>query len=300
MREEEPDRSLTLVYCYAPEDQTWRDKIDLRLREVKRHCHIMNVVDSFLLWDEQQDRRPFADLEDHDLVLLLVSTHFQAAGAVPLLDLRTRLEVLRWTGGCFVIALLLEEVAWDGAPFGSRIILPSDGRPVSTWQDQEQALHEIEKGISAAIEQLWLTRGHWFSFEMQNGKTALVAYEEALRLNPTNKWGWYGKGNALLEWAEDEEQTAHSTEELYQMALDAYDQALQIDPTFSWAWYCRGNAFASLKRYEEALGAYDEALRFDPAYIHAWYWKGEALKALGRRREARQAKKKARQLGWPF
>lgn len=300
MREEELDRSLTLVYCYAPQDQIWRDTIDLHLREMKRQCQITNVVDSMLRWNEQQDRRPFAGLKNHDLVLLLVSAHFQAANTISLLDLRTMLEALRWTGGCFVITLLLEEVTWDGAPFGSRIILPSDGRPVSIWQNQEQALHEIEKGISAAVEQLWLTRGHWFSFEMHNGKMALAAYEEALRLNSTNKWGWYGKGNALSAWAEDDEQTIYSTEELYQMALDAYDQALQIDPTFSWAWYCQGNAFAGLKRYEEALSAYEEALRFDPTYIHAWYWKGDALKALGRRREARQAKKKARQLGWPF
>jgi tetratricopeptide (TPR) repeat protein len=287
---EDSVQSLNLLYWYAPEDQQWRDEIDFHLSDLKRHYHITNVVDGVLLQSIQQDERFLAQLRNTHLVLVLVSAHFEATHFVPRPDIRKNLEWLRWSGNCLVIALLLENVDWDGAPFGSRDVLPSDARPVTKWSSREQAFQDIEKGMRRAIEKRWLIRGDWLLQETHDCEEALKAYDEALRLDPSSKWAWYGKGNAL---------TGLDTPR-YEEALDAYDVALQLDPAFSWAWYGKGGAFAGLQRYEEALKAYDEELQLDPSHMHTWYWKGESLKALGRRREVRQAKRKARQLGWPF
>jgi len=251
---EESLHSLNLLYWYAPEDQQWRDEIDLHFRDLKRHCHITKVFDKVLSPSMGEDESFLAQLRNTHLVLILVSTHFKAAQAVPLPEVRKSLEWLRWSGDCLVIALLLEKVDWDGAPFGSRDVLPSDARPLIEWPSRELAFHDSEKSMRGAIENRWLMHGDWLLQETHDNEEALEAYEEALRLNPA----------------------------------------------FSWAWYCKGGAFAGLKRYEEALKTYDEALLLDPSHTHTWYWKGEALKALGRGREARQAKRKARQLGWPF
>ncbi len=287
---EESLHSLNLLYWYAPEDQQWRDEIHLHFRALKRHCHITKVFDKVLPPSMGEDESFLAQLRNTHLVLILVSTHFKAAHAVPPPEVRKSLEWLRWSGDCLVIALLLEKVDWDGAPFGSRDVLPSDARPLREWPSRELAFHDIEKSMRGAIENRWLMHGDWLLQETHDNEEALEAYEEALRLNPASKWAWYGKGNAL----------AKLDTPRYKEALGAYDEALLLDPAFSWAWYCKGGAFAGLKRYEEALKAYDEALLFDPSHTHTWYWKGEALKALGRRREAQQAKRKARQLGWPF
>lgn len=287
---EESLHSLNLLYWYDSEDQQWRDEIDLHFRDLKLDCHITKVFDRVLPPSMSEDENFVAQLKNTQLVLMLVSTHFKAAQAVPLPDVRKSLERLRWSGDCLVIALLLEKVQWDGAPFGSRDVLPNDARPLTEWPSREQAFQDIEKGMRRAIEERWLIHGDWLVQEAHEYEEALDAYDEALRLNPSSKLAWYGRGNALADLDAPR----------YEEALQAYDKALQLDPTFSWAWYCKGGAFAGLKRYEEALQAYDEALLLEPSHMHTWYWKGEALKALGRRREARQAKKKAHQLGWPF
>lgn len=279
-------QSLRLVYCYAPEDREWRDEIDLHLENVKRNCHITDTLDGVLQWDWEQKERPFAFLKENDLVLLLVSVHFNTSDPVAQLDLCTRLEALRWSGGCFVITLLLETVAWDGTPYGAATLLPSDGRSLLAWQNRQSAFQNIESGIFTSIEDLWFARGEWLQNEARDYEKAIKAYEEALRMNTYKIGAWYGKGNALLELKQ------------YEEALDAYEKALWIDSAFSWAWYAKGRALVGLNLYNEALGAYDEALHIIPSNHHFWYWKGEALKALGRKGEARQAKEMARQLGW--
>lgn len=284
---EELVQSPKLLYCYAPQDQHWLEEIDLRLSHLKRQCHITSWFDGELLPSSERKERILAQLRSADLVILLVSPHFRAVDSF-WTEISQGVEWLQWLGGCRVISLLLERVDGIITPFGSRDILPSDNRPLTEWQSQEQAFQDIEKGMRGAIEKLWLTRGDLLVQEAHEYEEALEAYDEALHLNPSVKWVWYGKGNALLEL------------ECYEEALGAYDEALRLDPAFSWAWYCKGGAFAGLKRYEEALKAYDEALRLDPSDMSTWYWKGETLKALGRRREARQARRKARQLGWPI
>jgi tetratricopeptide (TPR) repeat protein len=282
--------ALNLLYWYASEDQQWRDEIDLSFHDLKHHCHITKVFDNMLAPSMAEGESMLAQLRNTQLVLVLVSTHFKAAQAVPPTEVRKSLEWLRWSGDCLVIALLLEQVEWDGAPFVSEVALPSDGRPITEWPSRDQALQDIERGMRGAIEKLWLMRGSWLFGEEELYDEALEAYNEALRLNPTSKSAWHGKGNALSSLETPR----------YEEALSAYDEVLRLDPTSTWAWYGKGLSFAGLKRYEEAIQAYDQEIRINPSHKHSWFWKGEALKALGRGREAKQAKEHARQLGFPL
>jgi tetratricopeptide (TPR) repeat protein len=237
-----------------------------------------------------EDESLLAQLNNTQLVLVLVSAHFKAAQAVPPPEVRESLEWLRWEGDCLVIALLLEQVEWDGAAFVSEDVLPSDGRPIAEWPSRDQAWQDIERGMQGAVEKLWLNRGSWHFGDQERYDEALEAYNELLRLNPSSKSAWLGRGNALSSL-----ETPH-----YEEALSAYDEVLRLDPASTWAWYGKGLSYAGLKRYEEAIEAYDEELRLNPSHEHSWFWKGEALKALGRSSEAQQAKRRAGQLGFPL
>ena len=281
--------SLTLFYCYAHEDQQFLEEIDLHLTNLKNQCHIDSYFGGECFSNTKQEEKSLRRLKGADLVVLLISTHFSVTDYFGESEDR-EMKWRQWLGQQRIISMLLEPVDGKNIPLVSQDILPNDARPLKEWENQEQAFQNIEEGMYAAVEKLWLTRGDMLLQEMGNPEEALKAYAEALRLNPSTKLAWFGKGNAFVDLDVPR----------YEEALIAYDEVLRLDPTFSRAWYTKGGALAGLQRYEEALIAYEEALRLDPSNMHIWYWKGEVLKALKKRKEARQAQRKAHQLGWPL
>jgi tetratricopeptide (TPR) repeat protein len=306
-------QALTMLYCYAPEDQRWLEHIDAHLQELKRQCQIISWFDGELVPNPTQKAHLLAliDEAEVDLILLLVSPHFQPLEAF-WTELNQESKIARWAGKSWVVAIVLEPVAWTHPPAETINILPREGvppgaeqkrlpvappltgfpddvRPLSAWPNQEQAFEQVERWLRMTIEQLWLAQGDYGRDEGMDEvheKEALAAYEEALRLNPALRDAWYGKAHMLVELKR------------YEEALHASDEALRLAPDYLWAWYTRANALAGLKRYEEALQAYDEVLRRDATRSWAWRQKSTMLIALGRKRAAHQAQKIARQLGW--
>lgn len=297
-------QALNMLYCYAPEDQPWLEHIDTHLQELKHSCQIISRFDGELVPNPSQKAHLLAliDEAEVDLILLLVSPHFQPLEAF-WTELNQESKIARWAGKSWVVAIVLEPVAWthppaetinslprEGVPPGAEqkrlpvapplTGFPDDVRPLSAWPNQEQAFEQVERWLRMTIEQLWLAQGDYGRDEGMDEvheKEALAAYEEALRLNPALRDAWYGKAHMLVVLKRCEE------------ALLASDEALRLDPTFLWAWYTKANALADLKRYEEALQAYDEVLQLDPTFGWAWYSKGNALAGLKRYEEALQA-----------
>ena len=54
-----------------------------------------------------------------------------------------------------VIPVILRPAYWEVAPFGKLQALPAHGKPVSQWQDRNDALHEVVKGIAKVVTSLY-------------------------------------------------------------------------------------------------------------------------------------------------
>jgi tetratricopeptide (TPR) repeat protein len=111
-------------------------------------------------------------------------------------------------------------------------------------------------------------------YMLKRYEEALVAYDQAIRLDPQLAHVYSSKGNALYMLKR------------YERSLVAYDQAIRLDPQFTDAYSSKGNALYMLKRYEEALVAYDQAIRLDPQLAHVYSSKGKSLYMLKRYEEA--------------
>jgi len=105
-------------------------------------------------------------------------------------------------------------------------------------------------------------------------RRALLAFNNALALDPTLADAWRDKGVALQELGRCQE------------AVENFDQALKIDRRDGEAWSCKGLALFCLGRHEEAVEAYGRALEMNPEDRLAWVNKGEALRLLGDYEEA--------------
>jgi tetratricopeptide (TPR) repeat protein len=110
---------------------------------------------------------------------------------------------------------------------------------------------------------------------------ALIAYEQAIRLNPNNADAYFNKGDAL------------SGLERYEEALAAYEQAIRLDPNNADAHNNKGYILSKLERYEEALTACEQAIRLDSDFVLAYHTQGDVLSGLERYEEALAAYEQA-------
>jgi tetratricopeptide (TPR) repeat protein len=291
-------QALKMLYCYAPEDRQWPTIIDAQLSDLKRQHQIISRFDGELVQTPDQKAHLLTLIQDRDMVLLLVSPHFQAVESFwqeLCQELRKNIYWPALLAECRLVAFILEPVAGNHAPALAREILPREGvppraeqepeprqpletvpngaKPLSLWSNQEQAFEQTAQWLRVTIERLWLARGEYHAFEEMGemAEEALAAYNEALRLNPLLKDAWHGKAVSLLYLREREEalEKAACRKKDAQSDKDYTSIGPQLD--------------------EEAILASEEALRLDPAYLWAWQTKASALAGLKRYEEALQA-----------
>jgi hypothetical protein len=53
-----------------------------------------------------------------------------------------------------VIPIILRPVDWQQGPFAHLLVLPTDGRPVTTWGRRDAALLNVAIGIRRVVEEL--------------------------------------------------------------------------------------------------------------------------------------------------
>lgn len=106
---------------------------------------------------------------------------------------------------------------------------------------------------------------------------AVVAYDEALRLDPTYRPAMLSKAAALLSLNRDMD------------ALAVYNRVLGVDPENETALRSSAKILASRSRWRESLEALEGYLRNRPSDSAALELKGDALANLGRRPESLSA-----------
>jgi tetratricopeptide (TPR) repeat protein len=254
-----PKQEIKLFYCYAHEDKPLRDELERHFGGLRRRYQLTNWHDREILPGEEWEQAIDKHLNTANLILLPISPDFMNSDYCYGKEMRRALERHR-AGTCRVIPILLRPTYWEGAPFSSLQLLPTDARPITRWPDRDEAFLNVVTEISRTIKDLLLS---------------LKTKEE-----------WLKEGTTLHDLKR------------YQEAIAAYEQAIRLDPNDAVTYRSKGVALHDLKRYQEALAAYEQAIRLDPNDTRAYNNIGDALLGLKRYQEAEQAFEKARQLGF--
>jgi tetratricopeptide (TPR) repeat protein len=247
-------QEIKLFYCYAREDKSMRDELEKHLSNLKRQYHLTNWNDREILPGENWTQAIDKHLNTAHLVLLLISPDFMASDYCYGKEMSKALEREK-AGNCRVIPIHLRPTDWEGAPFSHLQMLPTDARPVTSWIDRDSAFWDIAKEIRKALKELlvalktkeqWLKEGDTF-LNLKRYQEALVAYDQAIRLDHNYDIAYNNKGNALKGLNR------------YEEALAAYSYAIRLNPNLIIAYHNKGYLLEKLRHYEEALYAYDEA-----------------------------------------
>jgi Flp pilus assembly protein TadD len=98
---------------------------------------------------------------------------------------------------------------------------------------------------------------------------AIVAYTEAIRLNPKYAEAYNRRGIVYVNLGDK------------QAAIDDFTQAIKINPNYDKAYYNRGNVRKELGDKQAAIQDYNQALTINPNYANAYNNRGIVRKELG-------------------
>ena len=99
------------------------------------------------------------------------------------------------------------------------------------------------------------------AFERGDFDQAIVAWDEAIRIDPNHSEVHRWRGDASLNKGE------------FDKALSEYDEAIRLDPKNGMAYCCRGAASTGKGEFDKAIASFDEAIRLDPEIANLSFYK---------------------------
>lgn len=146
-------KPLEVFYSYAHEDEALRDQLEKHLRILQRQNLISSWHDRKITPGREWEGKIDEHLESAHVILLLVSSDFIDSDYCYDVEM-TRAMERHEAGEAKVIPIILRRVDWKGAPFEKLQALPTDAKPVASWDDIDDAFTNIAKGIRRAVEEL--------------------------------------------------------------------------------------------------------------------------------------------------
>ncbi|MDQ3744739.1 MAG: tetratricopeptide repeat protein [Acidobacteriota bacterium] len=148
-----PPQPVEVVYSYAREDEALRDELVKHLANLRRRGLIANWYDRDISAGKEWEVEIKEHLDKAGIILLLISPDFMDSDYCNDVEV-TRAMERHEAGDARVIPVLLRPVDWEGAPFSHLNALPSNGQPVTSWPDRDEAFLDITKGIKKALQEL--------------------------------------------------------------------------------------------------------------------------------------------------
>ena len=146
-------KAIEVFYSYSHKDEELRDQLENHLTMLKRKGTIEGWHDRRISagreWEGQIDQH----LNSAKIILLLVSSDFLASHYCYDVEVERAMQ-RHESGQARVIPIILRPCDWQSAPFGKLNSLPTDVKPVTRWDDRDEAFLNIAEGIRKAIEEI--------------------------------------------------------------------------------------------------------------------------------------------------
>lgn len=148
-----PSRGIKLFYSYSHKDEWLRNELADHMSILRREGAITEWHDRRISAGDEWAGTINQHLNTADIILLLISADFLAS------DYSYDVEVKRAMkrhelGEARVIPIILRPVAWQGALFGKLQALPKDARPVTIWNDRDEAFLNVVEGIRQVAREI--------------------------------------------------------------------------------------------------------------------------------------------------
>ncbi len=142
----EQAQGVIVFFSYVKRDKMLRDRLEEHLSNLKYKGLVQTWHDRDILagsdWLEQID----ISMHNAQIILLLISSTFMASDYCYGKEMQQALQ-LHAQKKATVIPILLRPVLYTDAPFARLSMLPTNGKPVTSWRDRDSAFVDVALNI---------------------------------------------------------------------------------------------------------------------------------------------------------
>lgn len=146
-------KPIHVFVSYAPPDEAHKKKLDQHLSVLKRQ----GIITSFDTGQIHAGMRWKASIQQHiakaDIILLLLSSDAIADDYIHQEELQTALKRAN-CNEVVLIPILVRPVHYEGLGLEQFAVLPSNKKPITTWENPDQAYHHIAEAIHKLAENI--------------------------------------------------------------------------------------------------------------------------------------------------
>lgn len=147
-------KPIEIFFSYSHKDEPFREQLETHLSMLKRQRLIKPWHDRMITAGDEWKGQIDDNLNAADIILLLVTANFLASDYCYDIEM-TRATERHEIGEARVIPIILTPVeGWTHSPFAKLQVLPKDGKPVTKWENRDEAFVKLAQGIRRAIESL--------------------------------------------------------------------------------------------------------------------------------------------------
>lgn len=150
--EEVSERPLKIFFSYSKEDRKKLEQLQKFLAPLKMQGKIELWDDNKILAGDEWDGAIRSELEEADMILLLISIDFLVTDYVWEVEIKRAMEKHE-AGLARVVPVVLDHCDWEDMPFGKLSGLPIKGKPVSAYNNENEAWSTVVKGLKRVIEE---------------------------------------------------------------------------------------------------------------------------------------------------
>ena len=147
-----PNR-IRVFYAYSHEDEELRGQLEKHLTPLRRRGYITDWHDRKIGAGREWEGEIHERLNSAHVILLLISIDFINSDYCYDIEMKRALE-RHEAKEARVIPILLRPVDWQIEPFAKLQALPEDLKPVTRWEDQDEAFLYIAKEIRKVVDEL--------------------------------------------------------------------------------------------------------------------------------------------------
>jgi hypothetical protein len=142
---------LKVFLSYAHEDAAMKTELDKSLIMLKKSNKIDVWQDKELLPGDEWDASITNALATADIVLLLISVDFNNSQYIWEKELAVSME-RHAKGEARVIPIILRDCDWQDAPYAKLQALPEGAKPVSNFENKDEAYTNIAKQVRSVVD----------------------------------------------------------------------------------------------------------------------------------------------------
>jgi hypothetical protein len=148
---------LKLFCSYSHLDEAFRNKCESHLALLRREGTISIWHDRKITAGNEWKGEISEHLQGADIIALLISADFLNSDYCFDIEMQSAMKQHE-AKQSRVVPIVLRACEWHSASFGKLLALPTDGKPISSWPNMDEAFTDVAKGVRAVAAELRAVR----------------------------------------------------------------------------------------------------------------------------------------------